>query len=167
MSDSSNLCLSCGLCCEGTVIGFVQLDQEELPQIKKLMDIEEAYGIGFFLQPCAKFCNGCTIYANRPKQCAKFKCGLLTSFEQKKLDFATASEMIKKVIQLQASIEKKLEVLPFELRSQSFYFKMVELNNLLLKKESESLEEENHADLRTELNQLNKLLSEEFEVPIF
>ncbi len=106
MNDSTNICLSCGLCCEGTVIGFVQLDKEELPAIREIMDIEEERGNGFFLQPCAKYCDGCTIYAKRPKQCASFKCGLLKSVEQKELDLDSAIEIVNMVKQKTSIIEK-------------------------------------------------------------
>jgi len=41
MSDSSSICLSCLLCCDGTLIGFVQLEQEEIPPLKALLDIEK------------------------------------------------------------------------------------------------------------------------------
>ena len=87
MNDSSNICLSCGLCCDGTLIGFVQLESEEIPAIRELMDVEGVKDKGVFLQPCSKYCDGCTIYSQRPKQCASFKCGLLNSVEQKELDF--------------------------------------------------------------------------------
>jgi hypothetical protein len=37
MNDSTNICLSSGLCCDGTLIGFVQLSDEEIPELRKLM----------------------------------------------------------------------------------------------------------------------------------
>ena len=109
MSDSSNICLPCGICCDGTLIGFVELENEEMPRLKKIMDIEEERDHCFFLQPCKKYCNGCTIYSERPKQCGKFECGLLKSVENKELEFDTALDIIAKAKQLRVSIEKKLE----------------------------------------------------------
>ena len=79
MSDSSNICLSCMLCCNGTTIGFVQLEENEITRVKKILEIEEVVGNGFILQPCKKLgCNGCTIYNDRPSQCVKFECKLLS-----------------------------------------------------------------------------------------
>ncbi|WP_460924995.1 YkgJ family cysteine cluster protein [Pontibacter brevis] len=167
MNDSINICLSCGYCCDGTVIGFVQLGREELPVLRELMEIENANGEGFFLQPCKNYCDGCSIYSKRPKQCASFECGLLKSFEQKKLSFDAAVETINVVKQKKCAIEKKLALLQFELQSQSFYFKMVELKNLLQKNESESSLTQNHLDLMSDLRQLDSLLSKEFGVSIF
>ncbi|MBL4710341.1 MAG: hypothetical protein JKY48_18070, partial [Flavobacteriales bacterium] len=66
MNDSLNICLSCGLCCDGSLIGHVQLDREEIPVVRELMDIEDENGNGFFLQPCTKYCDACNIYSQRP-----------------------------------------------------------------------------------------------------
>ena len=46
MNDSLNICLSCGLCCDGTLIGHVQLNREELPALRELMDLEDENGNG-------------------------------------------------------------------------------------------------------------------------
>jgi hypothetical protein len=162
MNDSSNICLSCGFCCDGTVIGFVQLDSEELPKMRGLMDIEEGNGNGFFLQPCNNFCDGCTIYSQRPKQCANFKCGLLKSVEQNEVDFDSAVEIIDVIKQKKIAIEEKLALMPFELQSQSFNFKMVELKKLLQKIKSEELLTPIHQDLIADLQQLEGLLLKNF-----
>ena len=66
MNDSSTICLSCGLCCNGTLIGFVQLNREEMSVLRELMEIENVNGKGIFLQPCNNYCDGCTIYSKRP-----------------------------------------------------------------------------------------------------
>ncbi len=161
------ICLSCGFCCDGTVIGFVELDREELPVLRELMNIEDAIGNGFFLQPCNNYCDGCNIYSKRPKQCTNFKCGLLKSLEQKELDFDSAIEMINVVKQKKIAIEKKLTILKFELRSQSFYFKMLELKNLLQKNKCESSLTQNHLELISDLKQLDSLLSKKIGVSFF
>jgi|TARA_B110000240_G_C13189928_1_gene321536 Fe-S-cluster containining protein len=167
MNDSLNICLSCGLCCDGTLIGYVKLGSEELPALRELLNIEEEGGKGFFLQPCKSYCDGCTIYSNRPKQCDNFKCGLLKSVEQKELSFDTALERINAVSQKKISIEKKIAKLPFELESNSFYFKMTELKTLLYKKKAESPVTQNQLELIPDLEQLNSLISKNFGVSLF
>lgn len=166
MSDSLNICLPCGFCCDGTLIGYVELNREELPVLRELMDIESANDKGFFLQPCSNYCDGCNIYSKRPKQCANFKCGLLKSFEQKELDFDSAIEIINEVKQKRDTIEKKLDILQFELQSESFHFKMVELKKLLQKKKSESSLTQNHLELISDLEQLNSLISQKFGISL-
>lgn len=167
MSDSLNLCLSCGLCCDGTLIGHVQLGHEELPILRNLMDIEDENQNGFFLQPCNKYCDGCSIYSQRPKQCADFNCGLLKSVEQKELCFDSATAVIKKVKLKKNTIEKKLVILNIELHSQSFYFKMIELKKLLQQTNSESSLTQNHIELISELEQLDALMANKFDISLY
>lgn len=169
MSDSSSICLSCLQCCNGTLIGFVQLEREEIPALKGLLEIEEdSNGDGIFLQPCKNLCDtGCTIYEKRPKQCAKFNCELLKSVEQKETDFDTAVEIINIVKQKRIDIEKRLETLPLELKSESFYFKMVELKKVLKKLESESALTPNHLALISDFEQLDILLPTKFGISSF
>lgn len=164
MSDTSNICLSCGYCCDGTLIGFVELNHEELPKLRQIMEIEDSHGNGFFLQPCSNFCDGCTIYSNRPKQCDNFKCELLKAVEQKDLAFDSAIEIINIVKQKKIAIESKLALLPFEFKSRSFYFKIIELKKLLLKNKTQSKLPQSHLELLTDLNQLDSLLSDKFGV---
>ncbi|WP_266204587.1 YkgJ family cysteine cluster protein [Pontibacter kalidii] len=166
MGDSTNICLACGCCCNGTMIGFVQIGREELPALSDLVDVENTNGEGFFLQPCKNFCDGCTIYSRRPKHCASFKCELLKSVEQKELDFDSAVEIVDELKQRRIAIEKQLTLLQIELQSQSFYFKMIELKNLLQKSEPASLTQD-YMDLKSDLEQLDSLLSTRFGVSLF
>ena len=166
MNDSSNICLSCGLCCDGTLIGFVELGQEELPALRKIMEIEESNGTGFFLHPCKKYCDGCTIYSERPKNCDKFKCKLLNSVEQKELGFDSAVEVIKIVKQKKNAIEQKMAQLPFNLKSTSFYFQMVELKKLLHKNKLKSSISPIQHELITDLEQLDELLGAKFGITL-
>lgn len=166
MSDTLNICLPCGFCCDGTLVGYVALDSEELPVLTELMDIEGTNDNGFFLQPCKNLCGGCAIYSKRPKQCASFKCGLLNSFEEKELDFDSAMEIINVVKQKKIAIEKKLEVLQLNLKSQSFHFKMVELKKISKKKKSEASLTQEHIELMSELEQLDSLVLQKFGVSL-
>lgn len=168
MIDSLNICLPCGLCCDGTLIGFVQLQREELPVMRKLMDITEDNNIGFFLQPCEKHSSGiCSIYSQRPKQCNNFNCGLLESLERKELDFDSALEVINMVKQKRMAIEKKLVTLDVELKYKSFFFKILELRKIIRKNNSDSSLTQKHEELISEIDELNKLLSISFGISLY
>lgn len=167
MDDSLNICLSCGFCCDGTLIGFVELDSDETSILRELMDIQDTNGKGFFLQPCNNYCDGCTIYSKRPKQCTNFKCELLKTFEQKDLDFDLAIEIINVVKQKKINIEKNLEILKFELKSQSFSFKMIELKKLLQKSNFESSSMQNYLELMSDIKQLDRLLLIRFGISLY
>ena len=167
MNDSLNICLPCGLCCDGTLIGHVQLDREELPALRELLDLEDENGNGFFLQPCNQYCDGCNIYSQRPKKCASFNCGLLKSFQQKELNYDSVIEIINLVKQKKSAIEKKIVILKIELKSESFYFKMVELKKLLQKTKPESLLTQNYLELTSDLKQLDSLLTNKFGISAY
>lgn len=168
MNESLNICLPCGICCNGTMIGFVQLEAEELPVMRELMDITETNGEGFFLEPCKKLStDGCTIYSQRPKHCDNFNCKLLKSLQQKEIEFDSAMEIINEVKQKRLSIEKQLAKLDFELQYPSFHFKILELKKMMRKNKSESSITQNHPQLISEIEELDNLLSKSFGVSLF
>ncbi|GGW81265.1 YkgJ family cysteine cluster protein [Salegentibacter mishustinae] len=165
MSDPTNICLSCGLCCDGTLIGFVQLESEELSPVRKMMEIEQTGENGMFFLPCNELgCNGCNIYSQRPKACRNFECGVLKSVEKKELTFDKATEVIDIVKQKKIAIEKQVAILQIELQSKSFHFKMLELKKLFRKDKSELFLSESHQELKLKLSELEKLLSKSFGV---
>jgi uncharacterized protein len=93
----SQLCPNCGLCCNGVLFGDVELRtgddatrlaELELPLAKKGSKLA-------FTQPCSCFDGKlCTIYADRPKRCRTFECGLLKGVEMNEM---TAEEALKKI----------------------------------------------------------------------
>ena len=83
------------------------------------------------------------------------------------MSFDTALERINAVSQKKMAIEKKIAKLPFELESNSFYFKMTELKTLLYKKKAESPVTQNQLELIPDLEQLNSLISKNFGVSLF
>jgi Fe-S-cluster containining protein len=77
----SDLCVACGMCCDGTMFGNVVAQDHELVQMiflgaeTKYKEEEDKH---FFLQPCPAHINGsCSIYETRPKTCSGYKCHLL------------------------------------------------------------------------------------------
>lgn len=169
MRESENICVSCGLCCDGTLIGFVQLDSDELSVLREVKEIEEVDGTGFFLQPCANLgCDGCTIYAQRPRNCDKFKCEMLKLVESKELGFDSAVERLNVVTQKMRIIEEHLSTLPFKLKSQSFYFKVMELNKLWRNdKKYESSLSQKQEEILSDLDEFNTLVSNTFGISFY
>ncbi len=122
------------LCCNGTTIGFVQLEKKELLRVREILEIEEEEGNGFILQPCKKLgCNGCTIYNERPKQCVKFECKLLLSIKDKLITAQSAVLIVEEVKKKKKIIERMIQKEKINLTSKSFYFKAFELRKSMLK----------------------------------
>jgi Fe-S-cluster containining protein len=70
------LCRSCGLCCDGSLFGRVDLEAMEVEPAKRrgLRILTNGNG---FEQPCAAHAQtGCAIYEERPLSCRRFTCRL-------------------------------------------------------------------------------------------
>jgi len=92
-----NLCLSCGLCCNGLLFEDLPVIEEELIPFVELNPKPKKRGSGLYLsQPCIawKSDKGCTIYNDRPKVCREFKCKVLVKYENEELTYEQAMEKI-------------------------------------------------------------------------
>jgi uncharacterized protein len=90
--SSSDLCVACGLCCDGSVFNMLLLAPDEVTHAiaNGLPVTDDGYGIGFW-HPCPRLAGTCcTIYDARPGGCRTYRCELLTAFEAGKIDAATA-----------------------------------------------------------------------------
>lgn len=103
VTPSEQLCLSCGMCCDGTLFDGVQLDPgEDAHKLKALglpVIIPRARRpIARFSQPCAALCQDCTcqIYRHRPKQCRTFECKVFRDAGDGRIDYATALRLVEK-----------------------------------------------------------------------
>ena len=118
-SDSGTLCTSCGLCCDGTLFSWFGLEHDE--------DATALEGAGIVIgpsveelrrarQPCAALrCEGCSVYADRPRVCRKYRCKLLKRVEAGEEDMARAGEIVANAKRLRADalVEfAKVEPLP-------------------------------------------------------
>src|ERR1700759_4660691 len=100
MSTVDQLCLNCGLCCDGTLFADAELragdDAKRLTKLGLALKKKGRTKIAF-AQPCACF-NGrlCTIYPDRPKRCRLFECGLLKAVNAGEMKVGMALKKIAK-----------------------------------------------------------------------
>ncbi|MFA6545063.1 MAG: YkgJ family cysteine cluster protein [Limisphaerales bacterium] len=82
--SSGNLCLHCGLCCDGTLFRDVELQPGDDAEKLRALGLpvtrcrrEEADHFKF-PQPCRALCADlrCRVYADRPARCRQFECAL-------------------------------------------------------------------------------------------
>ena len=113
MKSIDALCPNCGLCCDSTLFADVELRASDDAQRLKRLGLtlhQKTQTKVAFSQPCAgydgKFCR---IYAERPKRCGLFACGLLKRVEAGGL---TVNAALKKII----SAKKKAELVRSLLR---------------------------------------------------
>lgn len=107
----SELCLECGLCCDGTLFRHVSLDAGEGAALVAL-----GIGVGAKKQrevmwlPCGKLEGRCcTIYEARPQGCRRFVCALGRRLVAKELTDGAALAIVR---EMQARLEALREVLP-------------------------------------------------------
>jgi hypothetical protein len=96
----SKLCPNCGLCCNGVLFADVELRAgDDANRLKKFGLKLEKKGRNkiSFAQPCACFDGKlCGIYADRPKRCRTFECGLLKRVQVGGLKADAALNIISK-----------------------------------------------------------------------
>jgi hypothetical protein len=100
--SAEQLCLACGLCCDGTLFHHVQLltgdDASKLKALGLPVKIPRAKTpIARFPQPCTALCadRTCRVYADRPQQCRSFECGVLKDLEASRTTPAAALRLVK------------------------------------------------------------------------
>jgi uncharacterized protein len=106
-SSSQSLCLTCGLCCDGTMFSSVQLkSDDEITSLKAVgTKIYSDNHANMLKLPCAAHKNGtCTVYANRPQICRTYKCELLKTFEREEISHEAALRIINKVVSLKNEV---------------------------------------------------------------
>ncbi len=100
------LCPNCGLCCDSTLFADVELRAGDDPERLKKLGLELLQKTKTklaFAQPCACFDGKlCTIYADRPKRCQRFECGLLKRVDSGAM---TPGAALKKISQAKARAE--------------------------------------------------------------
>jgi len=79
----SDLCVACGMCCDGTMFGNVVCSKEEADYVASLgleTKKKDEQTNHLFIQPCPLHVSGqCSIYSDpkKPKTCSGYKCALL------------------------------------------------------------------------------------------
>jgi uncharacterized protein len=104
------LCLTCGICCNGVLFRDVELQPGDDPAHLKSLGIplKLRRGARVFNQPCASLegC-ACRIYADRPQHCRDFECALLKSVQNGHTEIGAARRIIRKALE-RADVVRRL-----------------------------------------------------------
>ena len=103
-----NLCIECGLCCNGVMFAIVKLQPGE--SAKALGALGLRVKRGTFTQPCAAL-DGlcCKIYEQRPVRCRLFECQQLQRVAAGELTEVAALDNIREVQRRVAALNLLLE----------------------------------------------------------
>lgn len=118
VTPAEQLCLACGLCCDGTLFDGVQLEPgDDAPRLKSL-GLPVAFSrsrkpVARFPQPCHALCadRTCRLYADRPHQCRIFECGVFKEMQAGRTDLAAALRQVKKARRLADKVRTLLRKL--------------------------------------------------------
>lgn len=115
-AESSRLCRSCGLCCQGILHRKGVLEEAEVPRVRALgLRIENEEGKPFFGLPCpAHAGDKCTVYAGRPQACAGYRCQLLRRLAAGETTWEESLEIVQQARQMLADLRGKLGLGPGE-----------------------------------------------------
>jgi len=106
VESSEQLCLACGLCCDGTLFHHVKLeatdDARKLKELGLPVKTPRAKApVARFPQPCAALCadRSCRVYADRPKQCRSYECGVYKAAQAGRIAPTAALRLVKQARQ--------------------------------------------------------------------
>ena len=107
---ASELCVACGLCCQGLLHHFVKVEAGEGPLLRRLgLDIKEHEKHRVFELPCHDLgAEGCRVYSERPATCRSYLCRLLHDVLEGDLDFTTARQRIQRARELDSRLRREL-----------------------------------------------------------
>ena len=118
MKSVEQLCLACGLCCDGTLFDNVQLgpgdDAKRLKGLGLPVAVTRARApLTYFRQPCAALCadRKCRVYTDRPAQCRNFECGVLKDAQAGRITFAAALRLVRQARRRADNIRRLLREL--------------------------------------------------------
>jgi Fe-S-cluster containining protein len=102
VKSGEQLCLACGLCCDGTLFDLVKLERGDAAGKLKALGLPVSLSRGKtpvarFPQPCSALCEDrtCRLYAERPWQCRTFECRLFKDAKAGRIRFAAALPLVK------------------------------------------------------------------------
>jgi very-short-patch-repair endonuclease/Fe-S-cluster containining protein len=108
------LCPACGLCCNGVLFADVELQKgDNAGRLIDLgMSLKKKGMKRAFVQPCRCFDGKlCRIYADRPKRCATFECGLLKRVQAGEMPASAALKRIADAKKLAEKVRRLLRQL--------------------------------------------------------
>ncbi len=98
---ASQLCRTCGLCCDGTIFDYVPITKTESHRLMHRLPVlrataERALHVE---QRCVALGpRGCDVYAERPSSCSRFRCKLLRRVDAGETSLAVARATIEEIL---------------------------------------------------------------------
>ena len=116
MALPEQLCLHCGLCCDGTLFRDVELQPgDDAPKLRALgLPIpHSASRTPHFKQPCVALCSDlhCRVYADRPARCREFECALFKAVAVGQAELPAALKTVRQTRLMAEKVRRLLREL--------------------------------------------------------
>ncbi|MDQ8204896.1 YkgJ family cysteine cluster protein [Pelagicoccus sp. SDUM812003] len=102
MTKLETLCLSCGLCCDGSLFDNVRLGpNDDAADLKRRgLPVRRSRAkkpVTYFRQPCRALGADCAcgVYQNRPRQCRSFECQVFKEVAAGRVEIESALRTVK------------------------------------------------------------------------
>jgi len=105
-----DLCTECGICCSDAMFALIRLREGDAERLLEHGYPAERLHEGFLTLPCPFLSAAkCSIYPDRPKQCAEYRCEVLKGAQAGSMPLADARERVRTARSLLARLR---EVMP-------------------------------------------------------
>jgi hypothetical protein len=167
--DTSNLCLECGLCCNGVIFARGQLQPTDDAVRLKVLGLRlvttrnSKSKAQKFHQPCAALdgCR-CRIYVERPDYCRQFECGLLKKVLAGRSESGTALRTIRKALRCVENVKRLLQLLGNTDDQTALSLRFQATRKRMERAELDKGTAATFGELTLAVHELNTLLSEQF-----
>jgi Fe-S-cluster containining protein len=165
---TGELCLACGLCCDGVIFADVRLqpgdDAERLRSVGlPVSNSESARRAPRFMQPCAALEGSvCRVYAERPKHCRAFECVLLRSVRAGRTKPEAALRLIRTARSRAEKVRRLLRAVGDRAESSALSVRFRRTARRLEGAELEDSTADAYAQLTLAVHDLNLLVAETF-----
>ena len=160
------LCLTCGICCNGVLFKDVQLQPgDDAEALKALgLSLQRRSCKARFAQPCVALAaeNRCRIYAERPVRCRDFECALFKAVQAGKLEAAAALCTIRATLGRANEVRRLLRVLGDQDDRTALSLRFKRVQRRLQRSLPDEATAAAFADLSLAVHDLNLRLQREF-----
>ncbi len=109
-TELEEICINCGMCCDGTLFKGGHLYDDADKQVAKEMQMDFTNGEDSFQFPCKYFDKKCTVYHRiKPKICDKFYCVPLTKAIENNSGLIEAKGKIENLLFAKKALKEALE----------------------------------------------------------
>ena len=116
MNKANDLCLSCGLCCDGAIFSSAALGEPATAPGVALAGVKLVDGGRGFHLPCPSHVDRrCQVYLDRPLVCRTYRCQLLKSLDRDKINFDDALAIVGQAIARRDDARRQILALSPEL----------------------------------------------------